>query len=481
VCEAFQGLSRPYPQSLFPTPPHPQVCPSTPRGPERHVPAGGPARLQERRGAERRGPGVRSRYQVQTWGLCVIESQAPFKRPNAWWDHAQKLLRHALVRTPEWNNERARCETAGEAEAVGDTVLAALLRRRDSSQLRKAQILHLCHLWRYSSNVWRPRKGPDTVVPPRGAADGAAAATSLGLQRTASAPQIRQSGGTRAVHPGPSRLPSPHPPAGTDVAPSLQQALQAAVTPHCQQAAYWLEGPQMRVQVAAVNAEVFDLQQRLSDMKHGATMLKRIQAAFHAKRLALRSWVTTVQSEQRRHSGVTSAKRIRDAKQAWMALDGDEGVAEQLLRLLAAAWGAAGKDSWRNQGLLMARAQVAGKEEEQHVHLWFNEMRNGFEQHLQLLSVAMALLAPFKCGELGGYILASDAVMEAMESCCQLSEAALTKRCEWIAAQQVTSALPPHVDEAAPPEQLPNTVKAVNRLIEVSAERPPAQAERARP
>ena len=39
-------------------PPH-QVCPSTPRGAERHVPAGGPARLQERRGA---------RCDAVTWG-----------------------------------------------------------------------------------------------------------------------------------------------------------------------------------------------------------------------------------------------------------------------------------------------------------------------------------------------------------------------------------------------------------------------------
>ena len=88
----------------------------------------------------------------------------------------------------------------------------------------------------------------------------------------------------------------------------------------------------------------------------------------------------------------------------------------------------------------------------------------------------MALLAPFKCGELGCYILASDAVMEAMENSCQLSEAALTQRTEWImSAQKVSSA------EEEAREVLPNTVKAFSRLIEVCAERPPAQAERASP
>ena len=398
-------------------------------------------------------------------------TQAPL---TPYCDHRQKLLRHALVRTPEWNNERARGETAAEAEAVGDAVLAGLLRRRDSSQLRKAQILHLCHLWRYSSNVWRPRKSANTA-----AAAPASAAAATGQQRTASTPQ---SGSVRAVVPGPSRPPSPQPVTGVNVAPSLQQALQAAVVPHCQQAAYWLEGPQMRVQVAAVNAEVFDMQQRLADMQHGAMMLKRLQGAFHAKRLALRSWVTTVRAEQRRHPLMTpyDGQYSRDAaKQAWMALDGDEGVAEQLMRLLAAAWGAAGKDSRRNEAAIMTRAQAAGREEElaPHVRLWFDEMRNGFEQNLQLLSVAMALLAPFKCGELGGYILASDAVMEAIENSCQLSEAALTKRAEWIAAQSRVS----RDENAAQPEPMPNTVKAFSRLIEVCAERPPAHAERASP
>ena len=154
---------------------------------------------------------------------------------------------------------------------MGDAVLAGLLRRRDSSQLRKAQILHLCHLWRYSSNVWRPRKSANTA-----AAAPASAAAATGQQRTASTPQ---SGSVRAVVPGPSRPPSPQPVTGVNVAPSLQQALQAAVVPHCQQAAYWLEGPQMRVQVAAVNAEVFDMQQRLADSPAEATKLfKAVQA-----------------------------------------------------------------------------------------------------------------------------------------------------------------------------------------------------------
>ena len=364
------------------------------------------------------------------------------------------------MRTAEWNNERARCETAAEAEAAGDGTLANLLRRRDSSQLRKAQILHLCHLWRYTSNVWRLRKGATNVASPRGGAEG---------RQGAGTPAAVQSASTRAALPGPSRPPSPQPLLGVAVAPSLQQALQAAVVPHCQQAAYWLEGPQMRACVASVNQEVFDLQRRLVDVQHGAVMLKRLQGAFQAKRLALRGWVTTVRAEQRRHpgqlyDGMTPAQYVRDEKQAWMALDGDEGVAEQLMRLLAAAWGGAGKDSRRNEAVIMARAQAAGVEGEQapHVKLWFDEMRNGFEQNLQMLSVAMALLAPFKCGELGGYILASDAVMEVMENSCRLSEAALTKRAEWIPAQETST-----TTEAAPDAPLPNTVKAVSRLIEV--------------
>ena len=70
----------------------------------------------------------------------------------------EKKLRSLLSRTPEWGSEAIRGEAAAEAEAAGDSVMAALLRSRDASALRKLHFLALCRRWRYRADAWVPRE-----------------------------------------------------------------------------------------------------------------------------------------------------------------------------------------------------------------------------------------------------------------------------------------------------------------------------------
>ena len=62
----------------------------------------------------------------------------------------EKLLRAALVRTPEWQAS----DVSKLSQALGSATVVA---SKDSSRLRKAHFLELCFYWRYASPYWSLR------------------------------------------------------------------------------------------------------------------------------------------------------------------------------------------------------------------------------------------------------------------------------------------------------------------------------------
>lgn len=86
--------------------------------------------------------------------------------------NGEKRLRSLVARMPEWASAPRRSEAA-EAAALepGRGKLAAALRSKHCSELRKADLLFLCRLWGYQSDVWMSRKqrrvgGRDATAPP---------------------------------------------------------------------------------------------------------------------------------------------------------------------------------------------------------------------------------------------------------------------------------------------------------------------------
>lgn len=71
--------------------------------------------------------------------------------------NGEKRLRGALARCREWLSHDTRCAAADALEATRPR-LAAALRARHCVELRKADLLHLCRLWGYRSDVWAHRK-----------------------------------------------------------------------------------------------------------------------------------------------------------------------------------------------------------------------------------------------------------------------------------------------------------------------------------
>jgi hypothetical protein len=75
--------------------------------------------------------------------------------------NGEKLLRGALCRTPEWRSASAREAAAaaltnsGAASAQLLPGIAAALRGRNCSALRKLDMFALCRAWRYKSDVWQ--------------------------------------------------------------------------------------------------------------------------------------------------------------------------------------------------------------------------------------------------------------------------------------------------------------------------------------
>ena len=96
--------------------------------------------------------------------------------------NGEKRLRSYLSRTPEWLNPQRRAHAADCAEPAGEqwSRLVASLRNRRAVDLRKADLLFLCRLWGYKSDIWRLR---------RQQARGAAAQSGLVQNTLALAPQ----------------------------------------------------------------------------------------------------------------------------------------------------------------------------------------------------------------------------------------------------------------------------------------------------
>jgi hypothetical protein len=85
----------------------------------------------------------------------------------------EKKLRSLLARTPEWHNVEERTQLADAAEASGEEggrSLAAVLRQKACSALRKNHLLFLSRAWGYKSDVWRRRDSRprrDHMPPPQ--------------------------------------------------------------------------------------------------------------------------------------------------------------------------------------------------------------------------------------------------------------------------------------------------------------------------
>ena len=312
------------------------------------------------------------------------------------------------MRTPEWADLDVRVETAAQALAAGDVVLHDLLLAHNSSKLRKAQIFHICRLWRYASHVWRRRGNARHVLPVAGS-----------MPATSHGPQL--------VVGAVPRAPSNPLVTGPALAQSMQLALASAMTPHVQRSLRHIQG--VEAQRAAAFLDVVDLDARCRDAQHAAEMMSRVRLAVRSKRLALRDWANKASRQQTAGSGSDNS--------AWLHLSGGDGMAETLMRLLATAWGAGLQDSKRNEARLTGGGQL---DLHPAVPRWFVEYRQGIQDSLEWLASAQALLAPFKCRDLTSYVIASDAIMEAIEQACREAGLALTARSAWIGAHLVEKA-----------------------------------------
>ena len=107
--------------------------------------------------------------------------------------NGEKRLRSYLSRTPEWLNPQRRAQAADCAEPGGEqwARLVASLRNRRAVDLRKADLLFLCRLWGYRSDIWRSRRGRGAVqntlavAPPTQRQTAVLPAPSWGLQTAA--------------------------------------------------------------------------------------------------------------------------------------------------------------------------------------------------------------------------------------------------------------------------------------------------------
>jgi hypothetical protein len=332
-----------------------------------------------------------------------------------------------------------RSETAAKALAAGDSVLHDLLVEHNSAKLRKPQLIHLCRLWRYSSHVWKRRGVPRNANAETSAMPGEAHATrSRQLARVAEAAP---------------RAPSNQLMTGPALAESMRLALQSAVWTHVRRSLPHVQGVQAQ-RNALVIACTIDMGTRARDAHAAAEMLGRIRLSVRAKRLALYDWARSVQNSR--------ATSVASATCAWQQLSGEDGIAESLMRMLTTVCGAALKDSKRNEALVMhGRSNVHPA-----VSRWFMETQSGISIQLEWLAAAEALLAPFKCGELTSYIIASDAVMEAIEQACRDVGIALASRRAWSEAF-LREHIPHNVGEMPQMRSMPVCTQAVHRLLEV--------------
>ena len=336
-----------------------------------------------------------------------------------------------------------RSETAAKALAAGDSVLHDLLVEHNSAKLRKPQLIHLCRLWRYSSHVWKRRGVPRNANAETSAMPGEAHATrSRQLARVAEAAP---------------RAPSNQLMTGTALAESMRLALQSAVWPHVQHSLPHLRGVQAQRNAALISGTI-DLVGRYPDTQAAVEMFGRIRLSVRAKRLALREWARSAQADGGTAVSVTYA---------YYQLAGDDGIAETMLRLLTTVWGAGLRDSRRNEAQLMQ----AQSDLHPAVSRWFGENQQGFRNQLEWLASAQALLAPFKCGDLTSYAIASDSILEAVEDVCHEIKTAFTSRLAWLRAF-----LREHARQDASGDlvihHMPDATNAVRRLLDACAEEP---------
>ena len=358
-----------------------------------------------------------------------------------------------MVRCPEWGSTDVRGETAARALAAGDAGLHDLLVEHNSAKLRKPQLLHLCQLWRYRSHVWKPRgvtrkAGEEAAEVPAQVAVEPRGTRRRRPEQPAAVPDVPRSPSRQLV-------------TGAALAPSMQLALASAVVPIVQRALPCVQGLEARHNAAFLHGTI-DLVTRFRDTRVAAEMLDRMRLAVRARRQALRDWAGSLQAGQH---GVVS---LTPAPGAWLQLCGEDGVAEAMMRLLATAWGSALQDSKRNEA-----QTIHGRLDPVHpaVLRWFVETQQGILGQLEWLAAAQALLAPFKCGEVGSYIVASDAVMESMEYAISEAGAALTERQAWLEVH-VRETASPDASEAPSMRSMPLATQAVYRLLDACGTEP---------
>jgi hypothetical protein len=169
--------------------------------------------------------------------LWQLRSQKGGKHKNG-----EKLLRASLCHTPEWRSAAAREGAAAaltEPGAHGAHLLpgiAAALRGRDCSALRKLDMFALCRMWRYKSDVWqRVDEGAAACAPSQQGqpVPGGALAARRQTQRVRPQSQPRRR---------PARPPLP---------PRAQQQLQPQ-----QAAAHVMDGDAVRAALAAQLAAI---------------------------------------------------------------------------------------------------------------------------------------------------------------------------------------------------------------------------------
>ena len=94
----------------------------------------------------------------QGCGLC----SAPPDRDDAveFLSGSFKALRGQLLSCREWDSAAVREAAAAAEEARGDALgLADVLRHKRGSALHQAQMLALCRVWGYKSDIWKPKAG----------------------------------------------------------------------------------------------------------------------------------------------------------------------------------------------------------------------------------------------------------------------------------------------------------------------------------
>jgi hypothetical protein len=339
-------------------------------------------------------------------------------------------VRALLAACAEWRSQSAREVAAVRAEQQLDggdgALLAAALRRRDTSLLRKRHLLWLAREWQRRSDLWVCKRGRP---PPRAAADAAAAATAAAAAAATAATAAQQ----RHLH-------SALPPGGQLV---LCAALHRGDALRCYAD---VELRQLHVRAAALTAAVGAAPAIESHAAHALVTpfaltewrgVFVVNAQFTALATAglggvraMRAALLLPRSDDdpsTAHASATTVNAAHADDPAFSALHGALSPVEALLDVLREAYG-------KVQHLIAARsaARWAARTPSNVERLYFDEPYQCALLSLELVTRCTLLLAQLRCGTLGAYLDGAEVVARAVGDAVNAQADAQRARIDWL-------------------------------------------------